>query len=399
MGYQSKALEAIAEILKAYTDVTDSRPWQIAYSGGKDSTVTTALMFRAMLALPRDRRKRKVYITSAQTGLDLTTDPTKQREYQKMQQLIDKHSLPVQLVETEPKLERSFLFLVLGKGYPLPKNSRRDRWCTSIIKIEPQEKFMKQHFPALTILGVRSSESETRAASIENVQVSKYFGERTDKKGKVLSRTLMPIVDFTLEDVWGYLAEQGTPWGDAEEISQLYKDATGECGLRRRKAGGDEDNSDACGARFGCIICPVVKIDRSSQEMAKKKPWYQPYVDLRNIMIKMYEDPTNRSGTQRNGRKLAYGQGAFTVKARMKLLKLFLEAQDDNKRLALLYGMEPQPIIDDGMLALIQNQWQEDLQEKPWLEDGEELGLFYEEFIKGLNAFQLTWNHLYEIVI
>jgi len=253
---------------------------------------------------------------------------------------------------------------------------------------------MKQHSPALTLLGVRSSESETRAASIENVQVSKYYGERTDKKGNILSRTLMPIVDFTLEEVWSYLAEQGTPWGDAEEISQLYKDATGECGLRRRKAGGDEDNSDACGARFGCIICPVVKIDRSSQEMAKKKPWLQPYVDLRNVMIEMYADPTNRSGTQRNGRKLAYGQGAFTVKARMKLLQHFLQAQDDNRRIALKYGVEPQPILTQEMLNLIQQQWEKDLREKPWLEDAEELGLFFEEQIKGLNGyFQLTWNY------
>jgi hypothetical protein len=40
----------------------------------------------------------------------------------------------------------------------------------------------------------------------------------------------------------------------------------------------------------------------------------------------------------------------------------------------------------------------DDLHERPWLEDAIELGLFYEERIKGKTEkwFQLTWNHLYE---
>ncbi|MBW5467404.1 hypothetical protein GPJ61_05905 [Brevibacillus formosus] len=78
------------------------------------------------------------------------------------------------------------------------------------------------------------------------------------------------------------------------EISQIYKDATGECGLSNRKAGKGE-TAEACGARFGCVICPVVTIDKSTMETAKKKPWFESYVELRELIISMYKDPRNRA--------------------------------------------------------------------------------------------------------
>ena len=382
MEYKAKALASTAEILKAYTEDTDG-PWSLGYSGGKDSSVTAALLFRSLLMLNPEQRKRKVYILSAQTNLDLTTDPTKQREFEKMQKVIDRHNLPIEIREVEAEIEKSFLFLVLGRGYPLPKN-KVNKWCTERLKIGPQEKFMKELNPELTLIGVRSGESQQRAESIEKHQTSKYYG----------NGTMMPIVDFTIEDVWDYLRIEKLPWGDAEEISQIYKDATGECGLRKRKAGADEKNDEACGARFGCIICPVVKIDKSTQETAKKKPWFQPYAEIRDIMIEMYKDPKNKAGYMRNGKYLGYGQGTFTVKARQKLLELFLQAQEDNRILANMYKVEPQPIFTDELIDKIIEQWETDLKEFPHLEDAEELGEFYEIKMKSKSKeyFQLTWN-------
>ena len=382
MDYKMKSMEAIAEILNAYTSDVEG-PWSIAYSGGKDSTVTAALVFKALLLLKPKQRTRKIYIVSSQTNLDLTTDPTKQREFKKIQKLIDKHSLPVEIAEVEAPPEKSFWYLVLGRGYPLPKN-RVNKWCTDRLKIQPQNEFMKRLKPALTLLGVRKSESASRANSIEKHSMSKYYGDGT----------MMPIVDFTLEDVWTYLAEEKTPWGDAEELSKIYKDATGECGLSKRKAGADEDNSDACGARFGCIVCPVVKIDKSTQETAKVKPWLQPYADVRDAMIEMYKVPGNKAGYMRNGKYLGYGKGTFTVKARMKLLNLLLEAQETSKRIAEQHGAEHQPVITPELVELIQDQWRQDLKDFPHLEDAEELGEFYEVQKKGVSGtyFQLVWN-------
>jgi len=393
--YKIKAAAAIAEIAAVYTgqskwfvEDTMNRPFSVAYSGGKDSTVTAALVLRSLLLLKPAQRNRKIYITSAQTHLDMTTDPVKQREFLRMKKVITLFNLPVEIVEVESDIENSFLFLVLGLGYALPSN-RGNRWCTERLKLTPQQKYMKELDPALTFIGVRSSESASRAESIQSRQASKFY---------TTNKSMMPIVDFTLDDVWAYLALEKTPWGDAEEISQLYKDATGECGLSKRKAGAGEKVDDPCGARFGCIICPLVTIDKSSQEMAKKYPWFQPYVDIRDIMIEMYQIPDNRAGYMRDGRELFYGEGNFNIRARMELFDLFMKAQQENERLALMYGVEPQPIFTDELIERIRLQWEIDAQERPWLADAVEIGLFFEERPKGIKGKrwqvpgQITWN-------
>jgi DNA sulfur modification protein DndC len=78
LGYQEKTLEPSAEFLMAYTDLSDKGSWYIAYSSGKDSTVTVAEVMRMVMALPAKKRTRKIYIVSVQITLDLTTDPIKQ---------------------------------------------------------------------------------------------------------------------------------------------------------------------------------------------------------------------------------------------------------------------------------------------------------------------------------
>lgn len=378
-------MAAIAEILKAYTS-EEKGPWILTYSGGKDSTVTTAITLRALTMIPPDRRKREIKLLTSQTHLDLVTDPLKQEELHKMRQYIQKEKLPVEIVEVEAETRNSFMYLVVGKGYPLPKN-RMNRWCTERLKIEPAQKWGKAVGPSLTALGVRLSESAERRNNIEGRQTSEYYSDNM----------FMPIVNFTLDDVWSYLVKEGMPWGTAEQLGQLYKDATGECGLRQRKAGADEKNDDPCGARTGCIICPVVTIDKSSQEFAKSHPWLQPYVELRNIIISMYKDPRNKAGRMRDGRVLEYGQGTFTVKARMKLYELIRKAEDDNEYLARLHGAKPQKLIYSQKLdEMIQQQWKDDLIECPWVEDAAEVGRYYESKIKGLNGYQLVWNHLYD---
>lgn len=391
MDYKKKRLIAIGETLKAYTDTERPGAWVIAYSGGKDSTVAMDIVVRSLQQLKRykpDALTRKVYLTTAQTHLDFVTDPLKQSELHKIKLLIDRERLPIEVVEVSAPIEKSFMYLTVGRGYPLPK-SRMNRWCTERLKIEPTQREHKSIGQALTITGVRMSESSARRERIEGNQLSEYYYSESE---------FMPIVNFTLDDVWSYLVKEGMAWGDAEQLGQMYKEATGECGLRQRKAGADEKNDDPCGARTGCIICPVVKIDKSSQEFAKHNPWLQPYVGLRNLMIDMYKDPRNKAGRMRDGRVLEYGKGTFTVKARMKLYEAVKQAEAENEELAIRYGVKPQKLIYSAELdRLIQQQWEEDLRECPWVEDAAEVGRFYEMKIRGIaEGYQLVWNPFYD---
>lgn len=386
--YKGKKMIAIAETMKAYA--SGDRPWSVAYSGGKDSTVALDIVIRSLLHLKKfnpDAMKRKVYIITAQTHLDFVTDPLKQEEMDKIRRLIEEKDLPMEIREVSAPLDQTFMFLVLGKGYPLPK-SKVNRWCTDRGKLQPPKQELKEIQPEVTVLGVRLSESAERRNSIENHRSSEFYGDGT----------FMPIVNFTLDDVWSYLVLEGMAWGSADKLGQLYKEATGECGLRQKKAGSGEKNDDPCGARTGCIICPVVTIDKSSQEFAKSHPELQPYVELRNVIIDMYKNPLNKAGRKRDGTVLEYGQGTFTVKARLKLYALVKQAEEDHKYLCEKLGVKPQLLIYSGELDyLIQQQWETDLRECPWVEDAAEVGRYYESKIKGLTSgYQLVWNHLYD---
>lgn len=389
---EDKIRTATIEVLKAYSS-SEEGAWQIAYSGGKDSSVNASVIFRAVAMIAPEKRNRKLYLVTSSTGVDFTTEPTKLRELDKMQNYINFSGLPVEIVRVAPKPQDTFPFLVLGMGYPLPK-SKRNRWCTDRMKLRPQKEAKKYTQATRDALGVRLSESTQRRESIENHQT-------IDKHHHGENGEIYPIIDFTLDDVWNYSAKYGYAWGNAEEVSNLYKEATGECGLRKKKAGAGEKTDDPCGARFGCVVCPVVTIDKSTQQMAKTHPYFQPFVDLRNVMIAMYKEPKNRAGKRRNGQEMKYGQGTFTVRARMELYKHFIKAEEDHRYLCLLHGVEPQSMFTDKIKDMICAQWEKDLQEKPWLEDAPKLDLFYAE-IDGKDGWQMTINtdheSLYELV-
>ena len=58
----SLLMEEIREIY-----LSDSRPWVIGYSGGKDSTVITQLIFSMLLALDLEERRKPVFVVSSDT--------------------------------------------------------------------------------------------------------------------------------------------------------------------------------------------------------------------------------------------------------------------------------------------------------------------------------------------
>lgn len=223
---EDKIRTATIEVLKAYSS-SEEGAWQIAYSGGKDSSVNASVIFRAVAMIAPEKRNRKLYLVTSSTGVDFTTEPTKLRELDKMQNYINFSGLPVEIVRVAPKPQDTFPFLVLGMGYPLPK-SKRNRWCTDRMKLRPQKEAKKYTQATRDALGVRLSESTQRRESIENHQKADkhYHGENGE---------IYPIIDFTLDDVWNYSAKYGYAWGDAEEVSNLYKEATGECGLRKKR--------------------------------------------------------------------------------------------------------------------------------------------------------------------
>jgi DNA sulfur modification protein DndC len=117
---------------------SDQRPWVIAFSGGKDSTLVLQLMYEMLEGLEKTQYK-PIYILISDTKVEppLIEDYI-DKTLELIQKDIDKKNLPITIIKVKPKVEESFWCKLIGKGYPSP--TRWFRWCTSYLKIKPSRR-------------------------------------------------------------------------------------------------------------------------------------------------------------------------------------------------------------------------------------------------------------------
>jgi DNA sulfur modification protein DndC len=196
-----------------------AHPWVVGFSGGKDSTCMLQLVVDMLMDMPRSKRRRHVYVVSNDTLVEspLVISHLK-KVLDRMRDGFDALRIPVSVHVTLPKPDQTFWCNVIGRGYPPP--SRMFRWCTDRMKIRPTTEFVKERVSetgkVILLLGVRSDESRTRAASVEKYTVRDEQGKaerlnpHSDLKGAMVFR---PIVDLTTEEVWQVLLQRRPAWG------------------------------------------------------------------------------------------------------------------------------------------------------------------------------------------
>ena len=149
---------------------SDQIPWLIGYSGGKDSTATVQLVWMAIERLPVEKRKKDIYIMNTDT---LVESPVVSKWVKKsldsMKIAVSEKKLPFVPIQLTPKMNDTFWVNLLGKGYPFPR--MKYRWCTSRLKIDPVNSFIKekiaQHGEVIMVIGTRKAESTRRARTME----------------------------------------------------------------------------------------------------------------------------------------------------------------------------------------------------------------------------------------
>ncbi|WP_427913914.1 hypothetical protein ACPWT1_02860 [Ramlibacter sp. MMS24-I3-19] len=151
----------ITEIQELY--LSDSIPWIVGYSGGKDSTASLQLLWTALSQLPVERRKFKpVYVISTDT---LVENPIIAKWVQvsllRMGVAAKRDGLPIIETPLAPDLQNRFWVNLIGKGYPAPRP--KFRWCTDRLKISASTKFIQNlsetNGEAILVLGTRRGES------------------------------------------------------------------------------------------------------------------------------------------------------------------------------------------------------------------------------------------------
>ena len=385
-GYQKTAFKKTIEdsINTIKNDIkelylSDSLPWIIGYSGGKDSTACVQLVWDAIAELDEEQRlKKKIHVISTDT---LVENPAVamwvEVSLKKMELAAREQKMPIFPKRLVPELQDRFWVNLIGKGYPAPRPMFR--WCTSRLKINPSNNFITtiaaENGEAILVLGTRKAESSARKKVMENHEGSTrdLLSRNGDPK---LDRVWIypPIVDWSNDDVWEYLVTYKNPWGFAnKQLLDMYRGATAdnECPLVV------DSSTPSCGdSRFGCFVCTLVEKDKSMQAMIQNnadKKWMAPLSEFRNkyLDFKNNENPGQNDFAKRDfrrmdgrltlmddkdtgGKKLVHGP--YLQSYREEMLHALLAAQE-KVRSSGASGTENYQLITEEELEEIRRIW------------------------------------------
>lgn len=379
------SVEKIVEEIKGLY-LSDSMPWVVGYSGGKDSTASLQLIWLALSELSPADRTKPVHVISTDT---LVENPVIASWVEASLDHIGKaakaQGLPIEAHRLTPALNDRFWVNLIGRGYPSPR--ARFRWCTDRLKISASTQFIQDlsttSGEAILVLGQRRGESSARDKVMDN-----YKGSTRDRlsrnKDPKLSRVwvYLPIETWTSDDVWEYIITQPNPWGiDNQELFSIYRGATpdAECPIVV------DTTTPSCGdSRFGCYVCTMVTQDKSMQAMLQndeQKRWMQPILDFRNEYLAV-EDRHLRDFRRMNGKLTVYNgrlvHGPYIQSYRETLLRELLSAQRTVQKAAKEQGLRSVELIGLDELDEIRKIWLED---KGEIED--RLPTIYEEIFGG----------------
>jgi DNA sulfur modification protein DndC len=351
-------LDEVREIYLA-----DERPWVVGYSGGKDSTTALQILWTAIAALPSEQRTKSIYVISSDT---LVETPVVSRyidvTLERIASAAAEQGMPIITEKVVPDVDRSFWVNLIGRGYPAP--SRRFRWCTERLKIEPANDFIRSRVAefgeVVMVLGVRSQESATRA---QVMSLHRIEGSRLSRHSSLLNAFVYaPIAAFSTDEVWTYLLQNPSPWGnDNRDLVAMYRNAaSGECPLVV------DTSTPSCGnSRFGCWVCTVVERDRAMEAMIDSgEEWLTPLLEFRDLLSET-QDPERkrefRDFRRRTGRidfipgTARVMPGPYTLDFCRALLRRLLETQQQVRNDAPV-GEAPQ-LISEAELHEIRRLW------------------------------------------
>lgn len=354
-----------SEIKDQYLEDDGNKPWIVAFSGGKDSTILLQLVWEVITSLNQNERKRKLYVICNNT---LVENPTildyVEKVLVKIQKKSDELNLNITVDQTVPHVQDSFWVNLIGKGYPAPNNAFR--WCTERLKIRPTTKYIlnkvSDYGEVILLLGTRKDESASRKKRIEQNEVK---NSRLTNHQIANAKSFSPIKELKTKEVWQYLLINKSPWdADNKKLVNLYNNASGgDCPLIT------DIKTPSCGnSRFGCWVCTVVAKDKSMEGLIEYgEDWMLPLLKIRDFLshtidresenyeeiANKYRMPVRRSGL--NGILDGKNIGPYWPWVRAKILKQILEAQK-----IINVDNSDQQLITYQELAAIHITWQRD---------------------------------------
>ncbi len=340
----TESIELTIQSLQAYGP--DHPHWGIAWSGGKDSSATLAVICW-LIDTGKIKAPQSLTVFYADTRQELP--PLAIAAMHIMDELRERR-IRVEVV-TAP-MDKRFMVYILGRGVPPPNNNTL-RWCTRQIKIDPMHAAIEARladFPGnfLMITGVRQGESAIRDQRIEmscgkdgaecgQGWYQKVLPEAKGLRGRIA--TLAPLLHWRVCHVWEWLKH----WAPIEEYGDWSTATIADA------YGGDE--AEEINARTGCIGCALAEKDTALDAVLCNSAWayLAPLKEIRPLW-RMLREPQYRirkAGLERlkdgSIAKNPQRMGPLTFEARLMGLERVLSIQHECNAAAIRQG---RPLID-----------------------------------------------------
>jgi DNA sulfur modification protein DndC len=291
------------------------RHWACAYSGGKDSSATVALVAWAIKAgmVPAPESLTILY---ADTRMEIP--PLQQTA---MHLLADLQCDGFDARVVCPPMDKRFFVYMLGRGVNPPSNTFR--WCTEGLKITPMLTELQSIRQAageklLMLTGVRLGESAHRDQRIA-ISCSRDSGECGQGWFQVatpaaVADTLAPLLHWRLCHVYDWIYFDDRHGYDVSAIAAVYGESE---------------------VRTGCVGCNLASRDVALERLIRHHEWehLRPLLELRPLYAELkkprWRKRKLRPEKRKDGRfgENAQRMGPLTMPARVYGLGRVLDIQ------------------------------------------------------------------------
>lgn len=365
--------------------VTENRYISIAWSGGKDSSVTLNLAFTALREIKADGGNvPPLFVVHSDTRVE---NPVIHAFNQQQIRQIKKYSvesgLDTRVMVARPGISNDWLVSLIGgrtvasvgannkcqgmmKNYPLGQlKSKIRKFIASVEGCKPKEANL------VTLIGTRRDESAAR--SIRMAQRGESAHEAVEAIAGSGELVLSPIADFTTLEIFEYLS--GVRNGRIESYADdkfeglvdIYRAMnSGECMVTAYLAGTEQAKSGCASGRSGCWTCLRVSSDASAEAMIAEEEgkylWLRPLNEWRNYLMARHFDPTARAWLGRtvdpeNG-YVNIMPNAYGPQFTLELLGTLLTIQRDEEIEARSLGIKPRfSVLSERQILAIDWMW------------------------------------------